>query len=567
MKQVFFLLLTFLLVLNLFFLSSENLNGKEGNLSEKKSENQTDETYLNFEGVVSASQELKMKISNKGVVAEVLTAPGDRVKSGQLLMTLKIIGSEKEVKKAEDYLKIWEKTLFNRQHWRVRSGAAERQAERKIKEAQELLIKIKEKYADIKIYSLLSGKVKFIVEKGKMAEEDSVVAEILDDSVLETSFSSDSEIISKYFEHFKDGQEIPLTIKEVGGEFSGSVKKIGKTINIMIPNPDFILSVGMRARFRLKKTESQPLTSPKIEPAVIKSPPSFVKKRDRKRKKRAKKMPDNQKKLETKKFEYELSLGLTLSFSDELYYRESAIDNLMGQYAQNYGIEYTASGGFSKNVMFFPVQVLVNYHLKKNIFLKAGLEYGFSNSSPQNLYRVMWPGFTEEHDYSLTNKMSYVMPFVGGEMRFSSFGIYANLGLNFLSFSHQQNLDYSDTTYWSRREDSIKANGTGFGIHLGGKYRIRLKKKISLLVKLEFFYLSVGSLNGSRDSTITDSDGANFSESIDGTIYSYEMNPYNQEWFYHWDLYASNPTESWFRNVNKLKLNLYSIRLLFGIVF
>jgi biotin carboxyl carrier protein len=557
MKQIIFLFLSVVLVVNLFSLSGDDQNGKTANPWEKNTNHPIDDTYLFFEGVVSAAQVLKMKTPSSGTVAVAHAAVGDRVKTTQLLLTLKSTDSEGEIKKAEAYLKIWEKTLYNRQHWKVRSGAAERQAERKIKEAKEALAKLREKYADIKIYSLISGKVGFLVTPGTEVKEDSVVAEIWDDSTLKTSFSSDSEVVSKYMNHFKDGQIIPLTFKEVDGEFSGVIKKSRKTINIKIANPDFVLSVGMKARFGLKRSDIQPETVAQIQPSVKETRPSSTKP----------KKPVPRGEIEIKKREYEVSLGLSLAFSEELYYRLSGIDNLISQYAQNYGVEYTASGSFSKSMIFFPIQALVNFHLKKNIFLKGGLEYGFSNSSPQNLYRVEWTGNTEEHDYSLTNKLSYIMPFVGGELRFSSFGVYANLGLNFLSLNYQQNVDYSDGAYWSQREDTIKASGIGFGFLLGGKYRIQLKKKIDLLVKIEFLYLSVGSFSGTRDSTISDSTGASFSESIDGDIYSYEMNPYYREWFYHWDLFSAAPSDDWYRSVGKLSLNLYCIRLLFGIVF
>jgi hypothetical protein len=567
MKQIIFLFLSVVLVFNLFCMSIDNPNSKEGNLPDKNKNNQKDDTYLYFEGVVSAFQVLKMKTSSSGMVVAVHAAVGDRVKTAQLLLTLKPGDPKGEVKKAEAYLKIWEKTLYNRQHWRVRSGAAERQAEGKIKEAKEALAKLHEKYAEVNIFALIGGKVGFIVSEGTEVKEDSVVAEILDDSTLKTSFSSDSEIVSKYIEYFKNGQEISLTFKEVEGEFSGTIKKGRRSINIAIPNPDLVLSAGMKARFRLKKSDDQLPIDAKIEPEKKEIPPSSITPKIVKKKKKVKKEPVRKQETEIKKLEYEISLGLSLAFSDELYNRVSGIDNLIEQYAQNYGVDYTASGSFSKSVMFFPIQALVNFHLKKNIFLKGGVEYGFSSSSPQNVYRVMWDGNTEEHDFSLANKLSYIMPFFGGELRFSSFGIYANLGLNFLSLNYQQNMDYSDGSYWSKREDTIKASGIGFGFLLGGKYRIQLKKKINLLVKIEFFYLSVGSFSGSKSSTISDSAGSSSSDSINGDIYSYEMNPYSQEWFYHWDLFESAPSEAWYRSVSKLSLNLYCIRILFGIIF
>ena len=132
---------------------------------------------------------------------------------------------------------------------------------------------------------------------------------------------------------------------------------------------------------------------------------------------------------------------------------------------------------------------------------------------------------------------------------------------------HQKNLEISESGYWHRQDEDISATGTGIGILVGGKYNFLIGKKTNLILKLELCYLKVSNLSGSRDASITNSLGESLSESIQGTIYSFEINPYDLGWFYTWEMFGSVPGESWIRNVSEMAINMSSIRLMLGIKF
>ncbi|MCK4836012.1 MAG: hypothetical protein KAT17_05210, partial [Candidatus Aminicenantes bacterium] len=313
-----------------------------------------------------------------------------------------------------------------------------------------------------------------------------------------------------------------------------------------IPNEKLMLSPGMKAIFRIK-TEIKP------------EPPA------REEIKKAKQT--QQKKVRTKKIDFEVSAGISHSDPGDFYYRASGIDTLVDQYIKNYGLEYSVSGEFGKNIFYFPLNATMNYQVSSKLYLKGGLEFGYGNQSNEKTYTLNWGSFSEDSRYKLASTLMYFMPFFGAETRFGDFGIYANVCFNFMSLSHQKNIELSEPTYWYKKNDDISASGSGFGILLGGKYTFELGKKLNLLVKLEFCYLKIGKLTGTRDTAISNSAGESFFESVDGTIYSFEMNPYDMGWFNSWELYDSIPTDSWIRNINELTFNLSSIRLMVGFVF
>lgn len=197
-----------------------------------------------------------------------------------------------------------------------------------------------------------------------------------------------------------------------------------------------------------------------------------------------------------------------------------------------------------------------------------GFELSSKSISSEKSYHITPNGVEEEHKYDLENKVGYLMPFIGFETRISSFGFYANLGMNFATFSHTQNFNYSENNYSQEREDKFDVKGSGMGVIVGGKYMYKIGNKIKVLIKLEYIYSKIKSLNGDKFSTGSNSSGGNFSESVlDGTLYSFEMNPYETGWINYWDMYESLPDESWIRNPVKLNLDLSSIRLMIGFSF
>jgi biotin carboxyl carrier protein len=545
MKKICFFTLVLILILNLI----SNLNAitiwDQSSPEEEHSPESSLMRSFAFEKKIACLNALEIRALAGGTVSRILVARGDRVKTGQLLLGFDVSKLDEEIREAEGNLEIWKKTLFNREHWKVRSQPAENQAKRKITEFQSLITEKNQQKSRQQIHSLIEGRVLDIVDEGIRVEEDQVVARIGDDSILKIELTRD-EINRNMLNEIKDGDKISLTFADANLGCSGEIKKVNDGLVILVSNDKRVLTPGMAAGFELS-FKPKPVI-PKIE-------------------KKQKMQPRKSKPVEGKKMEFEISAGMSLSDPGDYYNRALGIDSQMEQYIQNYDLDYTENGSFGKNILYFPINALVNYRISKKWYLKGGLEFAYGNQSNRKTFRLDWTGTTETHGYDLSTKLTYIMPFVGAETRFGKFGVYANVGLNFLSFSHQKNLEVSETGYWHRQDEDISASGSGIGFILGGKYTFVIGKKTNLLLKLEFCYMKIGSLSGNRDTSLANSFGETFSESIQGTIYNFEINPYDLGWFYTWEMLESVPGESWIRNSSELAVNLSSIRLMLGIVF
>jgi len=267
------------------------------------------------------------------------------------------------------------------------------------------------------------------------------------------------------------------------------------------------------------------------------------------------------------KFDFEVAVGLGLTDSGALYDRASGIDSLMDQYVSNYAIDPVSSGEFKKNFLLLPLQATVHYRLSRSWFIKGGLEFGTGGIGSEKTFSVDWEGPVEVHAHDLSTKISYLMPYVGVETRFSAFGFYGAAGLGFLSLSDTSSTRIEDGSYAYTRDDEIHATGVGPGLLLGGKYRIRLGRKTDMVVKLELAYITCGSLKGDRKTEARDTMGATFNESVDGTIYGFETDPYGLGWYRTWELLAVPPSGGDVRDVGEIRLALSSVRLLVGIAF
>ncbi len=272
---------------------------------------------------------------------------------------------------------------------------------------------------------------------------------------------------------------------------------------------------------------------------------------------------------EKKKLSYEISLGIGRVNPQELYSRSTGIDELVSQYSSHYKIGFDSTGEFKQNKMMIPLNFTVNYPLKEKLYLRGGLEYAFSNSSSEKEYEFGFFSNPETQDYTLSYKVSYIMPQVGVGYRISDkFDIYGSLGIGFASFTYTEDFDARVGSDSLSSSTVYKGSGTAPGIILGLKYKVPLKiknsKKISVFAKLESLVLSAGSLKGSK----TFGPVGSINEAVpDGTVYNFEWNPFLRGGFDFWDIFETEPTGADKRNVQKMKLNLSSIRLMIGISF
>lgn len=268
-----------------------------------------------------------------------------------------------------------------------------------------------------------------------------------------------------------------------------------------------------------------------------------------------------------KKMEYVISAGVAITKPESLMTKNTGIDQSVSQYADIFGLTHTSTGEFKENLIGLPINFLVNYKLSDGLYLKFGGEFSRLINSSSKIFSVSWPGISETFDYSIKNSVTNITPFVGIEKRFSSFGIYAILGINFSSFNQTNNLNVSDGSGSMESVEEIKAGGTGIGINLGVKYMIKLKDKFGIFLKLEYALQAIGSFSGDKKTTITDSYGGDYSTTESGTIYSYDLNPYGEGGFGWWDIHNASPSGDDVSNVSDFSLNISRIRFLIGFSF
>lgn len=261
-----------------------------------------------------------------------------------------------------------------------------------------------------------------------------------------------------------------------------------------------------------------------------------------------------------KKLVFEVSGGIALIHKHESFYnRVTGTEALIAQYARYYKRSLSTTGDLHKLKMLIPLNLSLNYNFNKRWCLKIGFEYSSGKTFTEKQHSISWQSTEESYFYEYDYRISSLMPFVGAEARFFSFGVYANVGYNITDFSFTQSLRYEEGGVVQLEEDeAFDTNRKAIAIILGGKYRIRLGRKVNLLLKLEYLYLNLNSFKGEKKSS---------SGTAQGTIYTHEINPYDIDWVGYWDLYESKPDDPALRDVNKLGLDLSCLRLMIGFSF
>jgi hypothetical protein len=262
-----------------------------------------------------------------------------------------------------------------------------------------------------------------------------------------------------------------------------------------------------------------------------------------------------------KKLEFEVSGGIALIHEhDNFYNRISGTKEFIAQYAQYYDLTTALSGETVYKIKkLIPFNLSLNYNLSKIWRLKIGFEYSSGKALTEQQHTVKWAGVTETYDYSYDYRLSYLMPYLGVEGRFSSFGFYMNIGFNITDFSFTQALRYEEGGVLLLEEDEVyDVRGKAVAFVLGGKYMLKLGRKLKLLLKLEYLFLNINSFKGEKK--------VNGGTKV-GTLYTFDLNPYAVGSFEYWDLYESEPDKPEIRNIGKLGLDLSCLRLMIGFSF
>lgn len=125
-----------------------------------------------------------------GTVTDIKVSDGDLVSEGFVLVMLNE-GLETEAVEAEAELARWEKILWNREHWKERSPAAEAQAKSKIEEARARLEEIKARAPQTSVTAPLSGTVELMVVPGTEVEAGTEVARVTNSRLKVTDLKVD----------------------------------------------------------------------------------------------------------------------------------------------------------------------------------------------------------------------------------------------------------------------------------------------------------------------------------------------------------------------------------------
>lgn len=574
---------------------------------------------MNFTKKIYSNRELKLLSPVTGTIEKVLVIDGEWVTRGQRILYFSKLSIEREIEKSSRDVEKWQKILTARQNWKVREKSAEREAEKNLRNAKKIFEANKKALGQLNVKTTIEGKVQKLVPAKEFVKRGGFLAKIMDDYIMKILIPKGSE------KYFNEERALSISIKGVKGSFLGRVKKTKKGIIVLVNNPKLTLSNGMEARFKATKkyknlilldksdlsrddggyyvykvkdktgiksyitvrrfadekflvksglTIADTIISPIVESSVYKIYLSGIKKitSTKNAEKKSVFKPEKIKKkeifsLNSKKMEYVISAGFSISKPAELFYSALGMESMISQYSGFYGLTETDSGTFKENFVGIPFNFTVNYRLSEDLFLKFGAEYSAFGNSSSKEFTLDWENLTEKFDYKLENKISNIMPFVGIEKRFSSFGIYALLGFNLTSLTHNRDLNYSEDGYTMEENEEYKVSGSGIGIVLGAKFMIKVGKKNGVFIKLEYSYAKSGSFNGDRLTVSSDSEGASYSGSKSGSLYTYEYNPYGLGGFNWWELHENSPSGSAVTNEKGFSLDLSRIRLLIGFAF
>ncbi|MEN8154108.1 MAG: efflux RND transporter periplasmic adaptor subunit [Acidobacteriota bacterium] len=572
-----------------------------------------------FKVKLFSNRELELVSPVTGTVDKVLVIDGEWVTKGQKLLYFSRTSIEREIEKSEKDVLKWQKILIARQNWRVREKRAEREAEKNLRNAKKILEANKLALGKINIKTTIEGKVQKIVSPKEAVKRGDFLASITDDYIMKIPVPKGSET------YFNEGIALDISIKGIEGTFLGRVKKTKKGVIIFVNNPKLVLSNGMEAGFRATKkyenlillekddfgrdkggyyvyrvkersgkkryitatrfpgekilvksglTIADTIVSPMVESSADTINLSQVKKTESylKPENKTSYEPKTKKKKESftlndKKMEYVVSSGFSIIKPIELFHSSSGTESMISQYSEFYGLNESSDGVFKENFLGILFNLTVNYKLSEDLFLKFGAEYSTFGNTSSKVFRLEWTDITENFDYKFENKISNIMPFVGIEKRFSSFGIYALIGFNLTSLTHNRGVDYTENGYSMKENNEYKVSGSGIGIVLGGKYMIKIGKKNGVFIKLEYSLAKTGSFNGDRITTTSDSTGANFSGTQSGSLYTYDFDPYGMGAFDWWEIHENSPSGSNIKDEKGFVLDLSRIRLLIGFAF
>lgn len=201
--------------------------------------------YRYYQRPIRYNRDANMAAELTARVKEVLVVEGDRVQQGQVLVRLDSTVLEKEIASVEALLKKWKEILWQRQHWKERSPASEKQAEDQVRDTEALLNEKMNDLTRTQIRAPFDGKIVYVVAVDEPLETGAIILRIVSDQQMKVSVPGPDA------GYFRPGQFIEVRIESVEGVFPGIVSQTSEETAIILDNPDLRLSPGMQAAFRV----------------------------------------------------------------------------------------------------------------------------------------------------------------------------------------------------------------------------------------------------------------------------------------------------------------------------
>lgn len=263
----------------------------------------------------------------------------------------------------------------------------------------------------------------------------------------------------------------------------------------------------------------------------------------------------------------EVSGGFSLTKPALVADRFNGIQGLELQYAEYYHVATNTPGGFNENIIQFPFQLSVSARLSPRWILKGGLDYGFGGSTSDKKFEFLWHNGTEYHHHLITNKISFFMPFVGLEYQRSFWGLYAHFGFGKMFFSSTSDLSIIEPGYTQENSDVLNVSGWGLGLELGSRFLFKWGKRKRISIRIGYNFLTSGSFRGKKEISHSNSSGDSVSQTIEGDLFRFDLDPYGIESIPYWDLSGESPSGPEFSNVKNSGFSLSLLRIMVGISF
>lgn len=190
---------------------------------------------------------------NSPIAATIKTlnaAVGATVNKGDSIARLDDEPINKAIAEAEANVKKWKRILWQRENWKVRREASEKQAKGKLEEFEEVLASKQDELNALDIKAPITGRLDVLnAKEGDFISKDFLLGKMVQMDKVKIP-------LSNYMDNVNDGEKIVVTVKELSREVTGVVKKDGQGRAFMIIDNSANLQLhGKSAKFRVLKEE------------------------------------------------------------------------------------------------------------------------------------------------------------------------------------------------------------------------------------------------------------------------------------------------------------------------